>query len=203
MKYGELTLGQIEAIVNKLGGMEGAHRFLSGELEVNEAGRQFKVWKTIKIGTGLKIAKDFRRVLSSGGIDVTSWTLGLFGSPAYTMVDKETEVDLVKVAVAELGFKEGARRDQLYERAREVGLELCPPEVGPQLRLQYKNQPKDECVFVGMEPIARETGSMGVFTVKCDALRYLWLDSYFIASEDHYNSPFRPELAWVFVRPRK
>ncbi len=31
MKYGELNLGQVEAIVNKLGGMDGVHRFLSGK----------------------------------------------------------------------------------------------------------------------------------------------------------------------------
>ncbi len=34
MKYGGLTLGQIEAIVNKLGGMEGVQKFLSGALMV-------------------------------------------------------------------------------------------------------------------------------------------------------------------------
>lgn len=34
MKYGELNLGQIEAIVNKLGGMDGVRRFLSGETVV-------------------------------------------------------------------------------------------------------------------------------------------------------------------------
>lgn len=34
MKYGELNLGQIEALVNKFGGMEGVGRFLSGEIEV-------------------------------------------------------------------------------------------------------------------------------------------------------------------------
>jgi hypothetical protein len=34
MKYGELNLGQIEAIVNKLGGMEGVQRFLAGSIEV-------------------------------------------------------------------------------------------------------------------------------------------------------------------------
>lgn len=36
MKYGELTLGQIEAVVNKFGGMDGVRRFLSGELLVSE-----------------------------------------------------------------------------------------------------------------------------------------------------------------------
>lgn len=34
MKYGELNLGQVEAIVNKLGGMDGVRRFLSGETVV-------------------------------------------------------------------------------------------------------------------------------------------------------------------------
>lgn len=34
MKYGKLDLGQIEAIVNKLGGMDGVKRFLSGELVI-------------------------------------------------------------------------------------------------------------------------------------------------------------------------
>lgn len=37
MKYGDLNLGQIEAIVNKLGGMDGVRRFLSGELVVKAA----------------------------------------------------------------------------------------------------------------------------------------------------------------------
>lgn len=34
MKYGELSLGQIEALVNKLGGMEGVKRFLADRSEV-------------------------------------------------------------------------------------------------------------------------------------------------------------------------
>jgi len=34
VKYSELSLGQIEAIVNKLGGMEGVQRFLAGKAEM-------------------------------------------------------------------------------------------------------------------------------------------------------------------------
>ncbi|QQG42801.1 MAG: hypothetical protein HYW15_01155 [Candidatus Giovannonibacteria bacterium] len=34
MKYGELTLGQVEAIVNKIGGVDGVRRLLAGELSV-------------------------------------------------------------------------------------------------------------------------------------------------------------------------
>jgi len=34
MKYNDLDLGQIEAVVNKLGGMEGVNLFLSGKTSV-------------------------------------------------------------------------------------------------------------------------------------------------------------------------
>lgn len=42
MKYGELNLGQIEAIVNKLGGMKGTQRFLRGELTVSESEHRWR-----------------------------------------------------------------------------------------------------------------------------------------------------------------
>ncbi|MFH1766592.1 MAG: hypothetical protein ABH826_00645 [Patescibacteria group bacterium] len=42
MKYARLDLGQVEAIVNKLGGMEGVQRFLRGELEVTNPTRTWR-----------------------------------------------------------------------------------------------------------------------------------------------------------------
>lgn len=41
MKYSELNLGQVEAIVNKLGGMDGVQRFLRGEITVSEPARKW------------------------------------------------------------------------------------------------------------------------------------------------------------------
>jgi hypothetical protein len=153
MKYGELTLGQVEAVVNKLGGMEGVKRLLSGETVIKESEHEFKIWKTIKLGTGLKTADDFRRALAKGRFRLGDWASDIIGKPAFTVAAEETEVDLVKVKVSELGFKNGARLDQIYERAKELGLVPCPAEVGPQLRLQYQDQPNDEWLLVAMEPI--------------------------------------------------
>lgn len=42
MKYAKLDLGTIEAVVNKLGGMEGVQRFLRGELTVSELVRSWR-----------------------------------------------------------------------------------------------------------------------------------------------------------------
>ena len=42
MKYANLSLGRIEAIVNRLGGMDGVERFLRGELVVSESTRSWR-----------------------------------------------------------------------------------------------------------------------------------------------------------------
>ena len=42
----------------------------------------------------------------------------------------------------DLGFPDGATTAQLFKRASELGLELCPPELGPHLRLEYLDQPE-------------------------------------------------------------
>jgi len=198
MKYGKLTLGEMEAIINKLGGMEGVKRFLSGELVIKETGSEFDIWKTIKLGTGLKTAGDFRRVLRDDGFNLSKWAFDILGKPAFTVAPKETEVDLIKVTVGELGFKKGARQDQIYKRAKELGLELCLSEVGPQLRLQYKDQPNGEWILVAMEPILDSDGDLGAFNVEHNGSG-LWLSSDFGNSYDFW----RADIRWVFCRSCK
>ncbi len=125
----------------------------------------FPVWKTIKLGTGLKTADDFRQALKASGFEIGNWANDILGKPAFTAAAKETEVELVRVSVAELGFKNGATRQDIYQRAQELGLELCPNEVGPQLRLQYKDQPYNEWLRIAMESIAGSGGGLVVFGV--------------------------------------
>ena len=57
MKYNTLNLGQIEALVNKLGGMEGVQKFLSGELIVASP------TKASDLGTTLPLIMDCTRSL--------------------------------------------------------------------------------------------------------------------------------------------
>ena len=82
---------------------------------------------------------------------------------------------LVRLSVKDLGFTRSATTDQLYKRALELGLELCPAEVGPHYRLQYMDQPMDEWVYVGMKEIAASDGDPHVFEVGRDA-DGAWLD---------------------------
>jgi len=163
-----------------------------------EATSRFNVWKTIKLGTGFKTADEFRRALRDGGFRISGWASDILGKPALKAADEETEVDLVKVTVAELGFKEGVRRDQIYERAKEFGLELCPAEVGPQLRLQYQDQPNGEWILVAMEPIFASDGNPRLFPVGRNDSG-LWLSGLWSPPARFWPADRR----WVFCRPCK
>lgn len=155
------------------------------------------IWKTIQLGTGLKTADDFRRALKDGGHRLGDRANDILGKPAFTAATEKTEVDLVNVSVAELGFKDDAHQQDIYQRAQELGLEICPAEVGPQLRLQYKDQSMNEWLFIGMEPIIDSDGDLYVFSVeRGDDGR--WLDG-------NYGRPdffWRGLNRWVFLRPK-
>ena len=195
MKYGELNLGQVEAIVNKLGGMEGVQRFLSGELVVKVAEKSFAIWKTITLGIN-KSPGEYRKALKASGYRIGDYADQILNKVKVS--ETEVQIDLVVKTVAELGFKNGATRKQIYDSAIELGLELCPAEVGPALRLQYPGQPYGEWLRIAMEPITDSGGHLEVFGVYLGhALR--WLRSIYGYPDSFWFAYGR----WVFVAPRK
>ena len=129
---------------------------------------QLPVWRTITIGTGLRTADDFRHALTSAGYRIGTWANDILGKPAFTAAAAESPLDLVVASVAELGFRNGATTADIYARAKSFGLELCPAEVGPQLRLQYADQPYGEWLFIAMEPISDSVGYPFIFDVERD-----------------------------------
>jgi hypothetical protein len=207
MKYAGLDLGTIEATFNILGGIEGAARLRRGELVLVEAPKpepipepqlDFPVWKTVKLGTNLKTADDFRSAIKQAKMKIGDWGNDILGNPAFTVSETEMNVDLVNVSVADLGFKDGAYRRDIIAKALSLGLELCPAEVGPALRLQYADQPKGEWLVIGMEPITASDGNLGVFDVG-HGYGERWLNGHNGNSDNFWDAVGR----FVFVRPSK
>jgi len=54
---------------------------------------------------------------------------------------------------------------EVYARARQLGFGLAAAEVGPQLRLQYFDQPVGEFLIIGMEPIKTWSGEPVILSV--------------------------------------
>jgi len=155
----------------------------------------FPTWKTIKLGTGLKKADDFRKAIKTAGMKISYWANDILGKPAFTVSETEQEVDLVVATPKELGFNGNTAYRDICNKAIELGLELCPAEVGPQLRRQYTDQPKDEWLVVAMELIAGSYGGLYVFRVGLD-LDGLWLD----ANLGHPDLVWHADRRFVFVR---
>lgn len=83
-----------------------------------------------------------------------------------TEFSKEKQAyELVRFSVGQLGFPAGATTQEIYEQAEKLGLELCPAEVGPHLRLQY---PGKEWMIIAMKQIADRRDFPNVFNLITD-----------------------------------
>jgi hypothetical protein len=71
---------------------------------------------------------------------------------------KDGRTELALLSTADLGVESESSLADLHKRAKQVGLELCPAEVAPQLRLDYRNQPLGEALNIAMEPVATHRG---------------------------------------------
>ncbi len=60
----------------------------------------------------------------------------------------------IRLTIGDIFGDEKSRNfEEIIERARELGLELCPPDTGPNYRSQYRNQPLGSNFHIAMEPI--------------------------------------------------
>jgi hypothetical protein len=117
----------------------------------------FQIWRTITLGTYNGVDA-YRRALESAGIKIGDAADEILGRPTFSYGTMKTDVELVLVSAADLGVETESSLAEVYKRARQVGLELCPAEVGPQLRLEYRNQPRGEALTIAMEPVATYSG---------------------------------------------
>jgi hypothetical protein len=135
----------------------------SGGVNLNKPA-QFQIWRKITLGT-YKGVDGYRRELDSAGIKVGDAADEILGRPAFSYGAMKTDVELVLVSAADLGVETESSLAGVYKRARQVGLELCPAEVGPQLRLEYRNQPLGEALDIAMEPLATYSGDPTILTL--------------------------------------
>jgi hypothetical protein len=163
------------------------------------AGSEIPIWKTITLG-GYKGANAFRDAMDKAPcpIRVGEWADEILGRPAFSFSNTRVDLDLVVISVSRLGFgKDGASLRDVYMRASGFGLELCPAEVGPVLRLNYLDQPVGEFLQVAMRPVARYSGELVDFTLGNGGAGLLLI-----------GADARPEVIlpgaarFVFVRPR-
>ena len=120
------------------------------------------------------------------------------------------QVRTVRLRVIDLGFPQGALTREIIGtdedrnlfghvapftggRYRQMGLELCPPDLGPCLRTDYPDQPRGERLYIAMKPIATSDGEPRIFIVEHTA-EGLSLSTAPARHDDHWS----PDDLFVF-----
>ncbi len=117
--------------------------------------------KTIELST--KKPEQYTKEITDKGMQITDYTKDLL-SKVETLKNNEN-INLVSFSVASLGFPNGATLQEIYNKANELGLDLCPPQVGPEIRLSYTDQPNGDYLVIAMNSIADRDGNPFLFSV--------------------------------------
>jgi len=127
---------------------------------INQIFTSFPEGKIQKYETtiGGKTKEELKTELEEKKIYVSDYAKDLMDK--ITTSKNQENLNLIRLTVKDLGFPNGATTDEIYKRAQDFGLELCPAEVGPQLRLSYSGQ---DWMLIAMKQISDRDGHPGVF----------------------------------------
>ena len=122
------------------------------------------------------------------GVGLSDYTKDILYKTEFSKQKENYEI--VSFSVSDLGFPNGATLRDIYAKAKTLGLDLCPAEVGPQLRLKYTDQPNGEYLRIAMEAISDRDGRPSLFGVFCDRGRQ-WLDDDYGNLDNEWNGARR------------
>jgi len=156
------------------------------------------IWKRITLGTHAGV-NAVRKALETARMGVGDSADEILGRPAFVFSRTTTQLDLVVLAPSNLGFAgESPTLAEIYHRAAQLGLEQCPGEAGPLLRLQYINQPVGEFLHIAMQPIATYGGALVDLTVANGGAGLLLL-----GGDGSPDVRVSTRAKFVFVRPSR
>jgi hypothetical protein len=173
------------------------------------------LWKTIQIGTFRNIIA-LREALENDACGTATpvsdaghalpaaipCKLGdsaneIIGRTGFALSGTPRQIELALVSGQDLGFSPDSQPSlrEIYERAVARGYSLCPPEAGPQLRLQYVNQKIGEFLHIAMQPIRDYAGDLTVFSVGNGGAGLL-----LVGSSGSPETPVPATVSFVFTR---
>ena len=163
--------------------------------------RNIRVWKTITLGI-YKTADAYSEALEEAGYGIAGGADEILEK--VRCAKRKMSVNLTTLSVGRLGFKNGAYYEDVCTRGVEMGMKLCPAEVGPALRLVCGKQHR------GWLNIAMKAIKGRIFAIE-SADDGLWLNTN---DAPHRSGPFKkknfdPLYGWnaagdvfIFIQPK-
>jgi hypothetical protein len=138
------------------------------------------------IEIGGKSRKELKSELKENKIYVYKYANDLLDSSDFDTSKNSEKMVLVRLNVKDLGFGRGATVEELYERAQNYGLELCPAEVGPRLRLFYSG---GDWMLIAMKQILDQADIPLIFYLHRE-VGELELDTYDALPQHRWRSDY-------------
>jgi hypothetical protein len=118
-----------------------------------------------------------------------------------------TRYDLVLVSTTDLGFVEDTSLENIYHRARSLGLQLCPRNTIFAVLTKHKDDREIENINVGMEPVLPQPGGGNdtqIYWFRRRGSREDVVVETTPAPKFGGNArTFSPLQFWLFVKPQK
>ncbi len=147
-----------------------------------------------KLESGGRSKRELLSSLRDAGISLNRYAEVLFEDPAFVTSETSQWVLATEVTVAELGLTAGATSVEIYDRARGVGLHLCPLELAPHFRLQFLDQSEGPYLTVASTKTKDDDAYPNGFYLRRKDTR-LWLRGY-RATSDYI---WEPASRFVFL----
>lgn len=127
--------------------------------------------------------------LQQRGVRLNEYARILFADDAFATSAELREVRLAVISLPDIGLPEGGVFDDVVAHAASAGLEPCPLEIAPHLRLHLRDQPEGQYLTVASLKL-RPDGSVpnGLYLRKLDGR--LWLRGYESGPENIYPPDF-------------
>jgi hypothetical protein len=155
------------------------------------------VWTRITLGR-YRGVNALREALDAARVRIGDMADEILGRPAFLYSMMPISVDLLVLTPGDLGFTREASLGEIERRAAQLGLDLCPAEVAPLVRLSYLHQPVGEFLRIAMKPVATWRGTPVTLTVANGGTGPVLL-----GGESRPDLTFAPATKFVFVRPQR
>lgn len=191
-----MTVDDLRQVIEKMGGPEGAHKFLKGKTILYRWFPELEVHAKVTLGSRPTTNFEIRKSLKRVGIELTEEADELLNSEYFTVAPTEEFVETIIATPRQLGFVEildSPYCAAVYDRARFYGLDPCPLEVGP--KLFFAVLPGEEFA------IAQNVGNHKTFRLvgKTDSSPPILATTY-LTSPYGNNNELDRDMKLVFIR---
>jgi hypothetical protein len=170
------------------------NRFAKEIVELVWLFERFEIWKTIKMG-GLQDKDNICKKIKNETRQITCFASELLDE--VPLMAGESRISLLIFSVAELGFKERANYREICDRAKSLGLKLCPAEVGPQLWRQHEEHLGGR-IYIGMCPLEDTYNSYSPVIFEVERRIDGW---WLYTVHASFNNYFSEDCRFVFTTP--